>query len=243
MHRAALFDAGDTLIHWNVHKRERFGWLCDLADIPLPDDPELRLRAARAADRFFYSQLGRADSWSEAWWIEQAAAGLVEVGLSGDLAAKIAAVRRGLKNQWILDREAIPVLEELRRRGYKIGLVSNWDGTLAATCGELGLSPLVDFIGDSQVFGQTKPAPAFFLHVLEQLEVAPEAAFHVGDDYDTDVEGARAAGIVPVLIDILGCHDRACDYRVAGLHDVLEVCDRVHADNDVHAAVLRDVLQ
>ena len=85
MRKAALFDAGDTLLHWNVHKRDRFAWLCQQVGIALPDDEATRTRAARAAERFFYSQLGRSDSWSEAWWIEQSAAGLAEVGLPVDL--------------------------------------------------------------------------------------------------------------------------------------------------------------
>ena len=41
MPRAALFDAGDTLLHWNVHKRERFVWLCQNAGLELPDDDDI----------------------------------------------------------------------------------------------------------------------------------------------------------------------------------------------------------
>ena len=225
MRKAALFDAGDTLLHWNVHKRDRFVWLCEQVGITLPLDSIARTNAARAAERFFYSQLGREDSWSEAWWIEQTAAGLAELGLPLDLAVQIASYRRGLPNRFVLDPDAIPVLQDLRERGYKIGLVSNWDGTLAATCGERGLAPYVDYIGDSTVFGQVKPAPAFFLHVLDRLGIPPEAAFHVGDDYDADVEGARAAGITPILIDIFGHEQRTCEYRATGLRDVLRLSD------------------
>jgi putative hydrolase of the HAD superfamily len=223
MRKAALFDAGDTLLHWNVHKRDRFIWLCEQAGVELPPDSETRLRAARAAERFFYSQISRPDSWSEAWWIEQTAAGLTEIGLPVELAVRIVGQRLKLTNIFTLDPDAIPVLQELRTRGYKIGLVSNWDGSLAATCDELGLAQYVDYIGDSSVFGQTKPSAAFFLHVLEQLDVLPEAAFHVGDHYDADVEGARAAGITPILLDALGCEDRPCDLRANSLRDVLSV--------------------
>lgn len=228
MLKAALFDAGDTLLHWNVHKRDRFVWLCEQVGIALPSDPVVRTNAARAAERFFYSQFGRADSWSEAWWIDQSAAGLAELGLPPELAVQIAAYRRGLSSTFTLDPEAIPVLQELRDRGYKIGLVSNWDGTLAATCNETGLTPYVDYIGDSTVFGQIKPAPGFFLHVLEQLGVGPEAAFHVGDHYEPDIEGARAAGITPILIDIFGHEDRPCEYRASSLRDVLTISDTLH---------------
>ena len=116
-------------------------------------------------------------------------------------------------------------MRELRNRGYRIGLVSNWDGTLAATCTELGLTEYVDFIGDSTVFGQAKPAPAFFLHVLHQLGVRPEAALHVGDHYDADVEGARASNITPIFIDIFDQEDRACQYRTRSLRDVVRFAE------------------
>ena len=227
MRKAALFDAGDTLLHWNVHKRERFAWLCERAGVALPEDPELRLRAARAAERFFYSEFTRPDSWSEAWWIEQTAAGLAAVGLPAELAKQVVGIRRSLDNTFALDPDAMPVLAELRQRGYKIGLVSNWDGTLAATCDAVGLTPYVDYVGDSSVFGQAKPSPEFFLHVLKQLDVPPATAFHVGDHYDADVEGARAAGITPILIDPLGCEDRVCEHRASGLRDVLEICETI----------------
>jgi FMN phosphatase YigB (HAD superfamily) len=48
--------------------------------------------------------------------------------------------------------------------------------------------------------GYQKPHPAIFLHALELLGAAPQDAIHVGDDPVADVDGARRAGIEPVLI-------------------------------------------
>jgi putative hydrolase of the HAD superfamily len=227
MHRAALFDAGDTLVHWGVHKRDRFAWVCESAGICLPVNDAARLAAARATELFFYSHLNRPDSWTTEWWTEMYAVGLAELGLPDDLAPRIAAHRGSLPPTWWLDPDAVPVLTALRQRGYKIGLVSNWDGTLATLCAEWGLTEHLDYIGDSTVFGERKPSVAFFRHVQNELGVAPEAAFHVGDTYDADVAGARAAGITPILLDSLGCEKRTCDYRIAGLRDVLAVLDRL----------------
>ena len=127
----------------------------------------------------------------------------------------------------MLDRDAIPVLRELKSRGYRIGLVSNWDGTLATMCNELGLAEYIDYIGDSTVFGQAKPSPAFCLHVLDRLGVPPDAAFHVEDDYDADVEGARASNITPILVDVFEHEDRSCEYCARGLRDVLELAEAI----------------
>jgi putative hydrolase of the HAD superfamily len=224
--KAALFDAGDTLVHWSVHIRDRFCWVCEQAGVEVPADPAARLAASRATARFFYAQVHRPDSWTTPWWIEQIEAGLAELGLPRELAAQVAAHRQSLPNSWSLDPEAIPVLTELRRRGYRIGLVSNWDGTLASVCSDLGLTSLVDYVGDSHVFGDRKPSAAFFHHVLNQLGVAPEAAFHVGDTYDDDIAGARAAGITPILLDPLECESRSCETRITSLAEVLTLLDR-----------------
>ena len=45
---------------------------------------------------------------------------------------------------------------------------------------------------------------ALFQRALERLGVEPEAALHGGDRVDTDVQGALAAGIRPVLLDRSG---------------------------------------
>ncbi len=230
MPRAALFDAGDTLLHWYVHKRERFTWLCQEAGIELPEDEDLRIRAARAADAFFYTQSSRADYWSDAWWTEQAIAGLLELGVPSERGVEVQRYRASLPNQFVVDPDAVPLFEALRSRGFKIGLVSNWDGTLAATCEALGLSRYVDYVGDSGVFGEPKPAAAFFEHVLAQLGARPEDAFHVGDHYDADVAGARAAGITPIFLDVFACDDRACELRVRRLGEVLPLVERIWPD-------------
>jgi HAD superfamily hydrolase (TIGR01509 family) len=227
MARAALFDVGDTLLHWGSLRRERFVWLCEQAGISLPVDAASRLAGARAAERYFNANLDREDRWTTPWWTELLAAGLEESGLSGTLAAQVADFRTTQPTSWVLDPDALPVLAALRARDYRIGLVSNWDGTLATLCAEWGILDHVDYVGDSGVFGTAKPAAAFFHHVLDQLGVDPAAAFHVGDTYDADVAGAQAAGITSVLLDALTCDDRPCDYRITGLHELLPVVDRI----------------
>jgi putative hydrolase of the HAD superfamily len=223
--KAALFDAGDTLIHQWVPKQDRFCWLCEQAGLEVPDDPAVRLRAAVAGERFFAQRQSRKDRDTLAFWTDWARVGLAELGLSPDSIPELRRhVGRLRKSQW-LDPEAIPLLEALRETGYRIGLVSNWDGTLADTCEEVGLAPYIDYIGDSHVFGVRKPDVSFFRHVLEQLGVEPQQAFHVGDSWGADVVGAEAAGIIPILLDCLGHEERPCPPRVQSLREVLTLAD------------------
>jgi len=96
--------------------------------------------------------------------------------------------------------DAPPVLADLRRRGLKLGLVSNTGRDLDAFVAHHGLD--VDAVIGSGAFGRTKPHPTIFQAVLERLDVEASAAAMVGDSIDDDIEGARAAGIpVAFLLD------------------------------------------
>jgi FMN phosphatase YigB (HAD superfamily) len=52
----------------------------------------------------------------------------------------------------------------------------------------------------SAELGAAKPAPAAFRRALTLAGVPAAEAVHVGDRVEEDVEGARAAGIAPVLV-------------------------------------------
>jgi len=93
------------------------------------------------------------------------------------------------------------VLAALRDRGAAIVVVSNWDVSLHEVLRRTELHALVDAVVTSAEFGAAKPDPAIFARALELAGgVAPGDAIHAGDDVEADVEGARAAGIAPVLV-------------------------------------------
>jgi putative hydrolase of the HAD superfamily len=97
--------------------------------------------------------------------------------------------------------DAIPALRELRDGGQRLVAVSNWDCSLPAVLERCGLGELLDGAVSSAVAGARKPDPAIFQPALELAGCGPDEAIHVGDTHDEDVEGARAAGIRPLLID------------------------------------------
>ena len=92
-----------------------------------------------------------------------------------------------------LYEDALPVLEELRRRGLKLGLVSNTGRDLDEFVAHHQLD--VDAVLGSGAFGRTKPHPTIFRAVLERLQVEPGEAAMVGDSPEDDIDGARAAGL------------------------------------------------
>jgi len=96
--------------------------------------------------------------------------------------------------------DAAPALRELRGRGMRLVVVSNWDASLSERLEETGLAGLVDGAVASAVLGVAKPDRAIFSHALELAGAGPEEALHVGDSPVEDVEGALAAGLRAVLV-------------------------------------------
>jgi putative hydrolase of the HAD superfamily len=97
--------------------------------------------------------------------------------------------------------DAAPALAELRRAGIRLVVVSNWDGSLHEVLARTGLDALVDGAVASAEVGAAKPDPAPVLRGLELAGVPAREAWLVGDTPGADVDGARAAGVRPVLLD------------------------------------------
>jgi putative hydrolase of the HAD superfamily len=97
--------------------------------------------------------------------------------------------------------DVAPALRDLRDGGLRLVAVSNWDCSLPSVLERCGLGELLDGAVSSAVAGARKPDPAIFRPALELAGCAPDEAVHVGDTPEEDVEGARAAGIRPLLID------------------------------------------
>jgi putative hydrolase of the HAD superfamily len=95
--------------------------------------------------------------------------------------------------------EAPTVLNALRKKGYKLGLISNthWR-VLDPTRREL--DRYFDVTTLSYEHGYVKPHPSIFLDTLKKLGVSADCCLHVGDDPIADIEGARKTGIRTAFI-------------------------------------------
>ena len=125
---------------------------------------------------------------------------------------------------------SVDALRRLGALGVRLAIVSNADGNAEqrlrddAVCQVgPGRGATVGAIFDSTVIGVAKPDPRIFEMALEALAVPAAHAIHVGDTPGADVDGARAAGVRPVLVDPYDFH---CDLdveRVSSLLDVVEL--------------------
>lgn len=91
------------------------------------------------------------------------------------------------------------VLRDLSAR-YRIAVVSNFYGNLAAVLAEAGLAELVDAAVDSSSAGIFKPDTGIFMIALRALGVGPREAAMVGDSLDKDCAAARRLGLRTVWL-------------------------------------------
>ena len=95
-----------------------------------------------------------------------------------------------------LMKGALKTLSALRRRGFRLYLLSNAQRCFThSELRRLGLDDRFDGIFLSSDYGCKKPSPVFFRAALEQAGLAPEEVLMVGNDTVSDIAGAHALGI------------------------------------------------
>ena len=113
-----------------------------------------------------------------------------------ELAAKTAA-----GNGWVVEADdlypdALPVLGQLRRRGYRLAVMANQPLQAAPFLATLP----VDAVATSAEWELAKPDPRFFERICRTLGSPPADIAYVGDRVDNDVLPAKAAGMVAVHV-------------------------------------------
>lgn len=119
-------------------------------------------------------------------------------------------------------------LARLAGAGFTLAVVSNSNGQVARKLRESELDAHLSAIVDSGVVGIEKPDPRIFRIACERARLDPSRSIYIGDLHAVDVVGARAAGLVPVLVDPFGAwRERGVD--VETVKDVAALADRLLA--------------
>jgi HAD superfamily hydrolase (TIGR01509 family) len=121
------------------------------------------------------------------------------------LAAQLVPILRApgqTQRLWSRVLPGIPeALSRLVEAGFQLVAVSNSDGTVESGLRDQDLRRFFGPVVDSALVGYEKPDRRIFEHALRVSGAEPETTLHVGDLYDADVRGARAAGIHSALLD------------------------------------------
>jgi putative hydrolase of the HAD superfamily len=96
---------------------------------------------------------------------------------------------------WHIFDDVLPILQALKDRGVKLGIISNWDDRLRPLLEKLKLDSYFQTKVISCEIGQPKPSRLMFDSACHALESNPLNTVHIGDSHEMDFEGARAAGL------------------------------------------------
>ncbi|MBP7804741.1 MAG: HAD family phosphatase [Candidatus Pacebacteria bacterium] len=102
---------------------------------------------------------------------------------------------------FLLNLPLIDYMEELKKKGYKIGLISNghhdsFERKIFA--GHPTLKSIFDHMTISSQVGMLKPDPEIYRHALENLGSTPEESVFI-DDNERNTVGAEAISMTGVL--------------------------------------------
>jgi putative hydrolase of the HAD superfamily len=165
-----------------------------------------------------------------AWWREVVAKSFASLGTFADFDAYFDELFAYFADpaNWVADSDAVALLTQLRRDGYQLGVVSNFDYRLYHILDGLELRGAFDSVTISSEAGWAKPDPRIFEVALARHGVAGNEALHVGDVPQLDAVGAHAAGIAAVLIDPEAEAQLATNGRVVTIKSLRTVIEAVH---------------
>lgn len=101
---------------------------------------------------------------------------------------------------WFVYPDVFPTLEYWQQRGIKLGIISNFDSRLYLVLAALGLEKFFTSITISTEVGAAKPNMQIFTTALSKHDCLAENAWHIGDSFKEDYQGAAIAGLRPILL-------------------------------------------
>lgn len=202
--RAVLFDAGDTLIHMPLSAEEILTELCQQLGVAI--SPEQAREACLRSQRYYVRHYLSYSGDQGAFWLSYHAEALRYLGIDDPTGEKAAHLSHGfgLAGVWQPFPEAHEACQRLRDAGLRMGVISNGPVNVVDMLAQAGLLHFFETVVTSQGARVEKPDPRIFTMALQEMGIHPDEALFVGDLYEVDVLGARAAGMAGVLIDRRG---------------------------------------
>jgi putative hydrolase of the HAD superfamily len=206
-----LIDLDDTILRYGVGGEGLWSEVAERFAARLPVAPADLLAALDAARVPFWrdperSRLARQDMFAARRAICGQA--FAQLGLSSecDLVREVADAYSSEREARVAPFPgALEALAELRRRGHRLGLLTNGGAALQrAKIERHGIARFFDAVRVEGEVGIGKPLAAAFAGALAALGAEDVPAAMIGDDFDADIVGASAAGLGAIWVDHAG---------------------------------------
>jgi putative hydrolase of the HAD superfamily len=230
--RAVFLDAGNTLLREQPSRFAQYALAAAEEGLQVPEERmrALMLEAHQTLPREIDGAWRYTDPWFEHYirFIFHGRLGLAEQRLA-PLSTRLFA-RFSDPSMFRVHAGGFELLSGLRRRGLKVGIVSNWSPRLPSLLERLGLARQVDFVLCSAIERLEKPDRAIFERALELAGVPADEALHAGDHPGKDIAGALQVGLRAALVDHAGdAQDVEGAHRVRDLDELGALVERLGA--------------
>lgn len=119
-----------------------------------------------------------------------------------ELQVALRSMYRITQANWFAEDDAIPMLETLKSRGFRLGIISNGadDQNTYTLIEKAKIHSYFEYIISSAAFGKRKPHPGIFNAALNHFQIPAEQAVMIGDTFEADIVGAHAVGMNSVWV-------------------------------------------
>ncbi len=198
---AVLFDAAETLFTTRGSVGAIYGSVAHQYGSKVPVDAiqDAFVRQFRGAGPLSIQDQKR-------WWKDVVYRVFDEVGMVDNFDRFFDQVYDKFRDSqgWVLFPETADVLQDLKNRGLKLGVISNFDDRIYSVMESLGIRQFFDAVTISSETGSCKPDPEIFKAAVAALKVRPSQTLMIGDSLHDDVEAGIRAGLEALLIDRRG---------------------------------------
>lgn len=227
--RAVFFDWFNTLAHYDPPREEiyRRAFREHNIDISFEQayrgllDGDRQFFALKARGLIQYKQLSEAESILTLY----PAAICKAAGISASDEVHLKVIRQAIKgfsSRMVLFEDVLPVFEELKKRKYILGIITNADQSILKLVESLEISRYLQGVITSEQVRAEKPDAAIFKAAYAQAGLNPDEMVYVGDQYKSDVVGANKAGSQGILLDRYNLAPEVTDCpRISGLDQLL----------------------
>lgn len=186
-YRAVIFDLWQTLVPWPHEAAERFyGSMADAYGVP----------RERFREAWFDSHAQRATGPI----VDNLRSVAATLSVEPDIDRLLEHRRDWTRAALVPRDDAVPTLEELRRRGHRLGLITVCSEDVEHVWEETPLAGLFDATVYSSSAGVSKPDPRIYELACERLGVEAGDCLFVGDGANDELAGAERAGMTALQL-------------------------------------------